>query len=443
MVAMVVLIYLGAHVAVALASISFVSVWLIRGDAVVAADLLGLAAEDAISNYVFGVIPLFVLMGLLVERGNLGKDAFDVAQQMFARVRGGLGMATVGANTVFAAVTGVSIASAAVFTRVAVPQMVSRGYDPRFAVGIVAGSSVLGMLIPPSLLMIIYGILAEVSIGDMFIAGIGPGLLLAAIYCVGIYVAVRIRPALGGLATPGSPSDTADVIGGGVPVADRMNPTGMLLKIAPVGLLIMMIFGGIYGGIFTPTEAGAAGALGALVIAWVRGRLDRANLWKLLLDAGYVTASICILFIAATMYSRMLTLSGFPGMLGVWLSSASLGLMTIIAIYVAIIVALGTILDSNSILLIMVPLFVGPMTAMQVDLIWFGIITIIAVEIGLLTPPFGISVFVVKATLRGIVDLTLNDVFKGAMPFAVLMMFTLVLIVLFPWIAVGLLGRGL
>ena len=194
LVLMLALIYAGMHVAITLGLLSFVGVWLIRGDVEVAANLLAQAVSDSIASHVFGVVPLFVLTGFLVAYADVGKDAFDVANQAFRRIRGGLGVATVAANAVFAAITGISIASAAVFTRVAVPQMLRFGYQPRFAVGVVAGSSVLGMLIPPSLLMILYGFLSNQSVGDLFTAGIVPGLVLALAYSVLILVLARWWP---------------------------------------------------------------------------------------------------------------------------------------------------------------------------------------------------------------------------------------------------------
>ncbi|MGP1685367.1 MAG: TRAP transporter large permease subunit, partial [Giesbergeria sp.] len=188
LVLMLALIWAGMHVAVVLAVVSFIGVWLIRGDPGIAANLLAQASSDAIASHIFGVVPLFVLTGFLVAHADIGKDAFEVANQLLRRLRGGLGIATVASNAVFAAITGVSIASAAVFTRVAVPEMLRFGYNPKFAVGVVAGSSVLGMLIPPSLLMILYGFLANQSVGDLFTAGIVPGLVLALAYALGIVV---------------------------------------------------------------------------------------------------------------------------------------------------------------------------------------------------------------------------------------------------------------
>ena len=193
------LIYAGMHVAIALTLLSFLGVWFIRGKWIVASKLLALAAADSISSYIFGVVPLFVLMGMFISVSGIGKDTFDVANRIFGRLKGGLGIATVAANAVFAAVTGISIASAAVFTKVAVPEMIRLGYKPRFAVGVVTGSSVLGMLIPPSLLLILFGILTETSIGDLFKAGIMPGIVLSIGFSLAIlFMAYQVPDYVGG-----------------------------------------------------------------------------------------------------------------------------------------------------------------------------------------------------------------------------------------------------
>ena len=192
---MLVAIVVGMHIGVALIVTSFLSVWLLKSPEI-AARFVGAAANDAIRDYLFGVVPLFVLMGMFVSVSGVGRDTFDVFQWLLRRLRGGLGLATVGANAVFAAITGISIASASVFTKVAVPEMIRHGYTPRFSVGVVAGSSVLGMLIPPSLLMILYGFLANQSVGDLFTAGIVPGLLLAAAFAIGIVLAAYFKPSM-------------------------------------------------------------------------------------------------------------------------------------------------------------------------------------------------------------------------------------------------------
>lgn len=426
---MLVLIYAGMHVGIALSLLSFVGVWMIRGDAAVAANLLALAASDAISDYVFGVVPLFVLMGLLVAVADIGKDSFEVANQIFRRVRGGLGIATVAANAVFAAITGISIASAAVFTKVAVPEMLRHGYSPRFAVGVVAGSSVLGMLIPPSLLLILYGVLTEKSVGDLFVAGIIPGIVLAIAYSVGILLMGRFTPGfVGGRIV----SDTEQA-------APLMSVADMAVRMLPVAALVVLVLGGLYAGLFTPTEAGAVGAAGALVLAIIKRKLKGAALWQVLVETGRITASICFLIIAAQLYSRMLAVSGVTELLRALTVSTGLGFPGLLTIFVLVVLLLGTILDSSSIMLITIPLVLPALVSFNVDLIWFGIVTLLAVEIGLLTPPFGIAVFVIKATLGNSSPITLNDIFAGALPFAAIMLGVLLLVIAFPWLATALL----
>ena len=421
-----VLIYTGLHVAIALAAVSFIGIWVLRGDASQAAKVMSLATRESISSYLFGVVPLFVMMGLVVARAGLGRDTFEVAGRALRRVTGGLGIATVAANAVFAAITGISIASAAVFTKVAVPEMIRMGYSPRFATGIVAGSSVLGMLLPPSLLLILYGILAEQSVGALFIAGIGPGLLLSLVYCLAIWLMVRFWRSYTG--TPHEESAAPEAPRGRF---DTLN------KLAPVLLLIVLVLGGIYGGFFTPTEAGAVGAFGAVVIAGVKRRLGLRTLWDITLETGHVTASICFLIIAATMYSRMLALSGLPAFLTEWVVAQNLGIYGFLACFVLLLILLGTILDSSSILLITIPLALPIATSLQIDLIWFGLITIIAVEIGLLTPPMGLSVFVIKSSLDDD-RIPIGDIFAGTVPFALMMLAVLILCVVFPVIVTGL-----
>jgi len=420
------LVLLGMHVPIALIACSFLGVWAIKGSPLLASKMLGLAANDAISSYFFGVVPLFVLMGFLVSESGMGRDAFDVANAMFRKIKGGLGIGTIAANTIFAAITGISIASAAVFTKIAVPELRRHGYAPRFSVGVVAGSSVLGMLIPPSLLLILYGLLTEQSIGDLFVAGIGPGLLLAVLFGVATILMAQFAPSMVG--TNLGMSD------------DELTRRQLLAKGIPITGLIGIVLGGIYAGFFTPVEAGAIGTVGALLIGLAKGTLSARGLWRVLVDTGLVTAAVCFLIIAAQMYSRMLSFSGLPGSFGEMVATAELGLYGLILIYVLIVILFGMILDSSSIMLILVPLMLPVVVPMGVDLVWFGIITVIAVEIGLLTPPFGISVYVIKSTLEDS-DIKLSDIFIGAAPFALMMLVCLAAVVFFPAIATGLLGR--
>ncbi len=416
----------GLYVPIALILCSFIGVWAIKGTPLLAAKMLGLAANDAISSYFFGVVPVFVLMGFLVSESGMGRDAFDVANSMFKRIKGGLGIGTIVANTIFAAITGISIASAAVFTKIAVPELRRHGYTKRFSVGVVAGSSVLGMLIPPSLLMILYGLLAEQSIGDLFIAGLGPGLLLAVLFGLGTVLMAYFAP---GFIGKNLSADT-----------ESMSNREVLSKGLPIALLIGLVLGGLYMGLFTPVEAGAVGVAGALIIGVAKRRLSWAALWRVLVETGLITASISFLIIAAQMYSRMLAFSGVPAQFGAMVAGASLGLISILLLYALVVILFGMILDSGSIMLILVPLMLPVMTGLNVDLVWFGVITVIAVEIGLLTPPFGISVYVIKSSLND-PDISLKDIFIGAAPFALMMLICLGLVIAFPAISTGLVGR--
>ena len=424
--AMVLMIYLGFWVPFSLMLSSYVGVWMIKGSPLLAGKLLALAASETISSYFFGVVPLFVLMGYIVSVTGMGRDAFDVANHMFRRVRGGLGIGTVGANAIFAAITGISIASAAVFTKIAVSEMMRHGYSSRFSVGVVAGSSVLGMLIPPSLLLILYGLLTEQSVGDLFIAGVIPGILLALIFGLGIYLMAVFRPKMLGPDLAATANETPP-----------LSLSQLVSKGLPIATLIGLVLGGIYGGFFTPIEAGAVGCAGAIVIGLARRTLGLRDFWDVLSDTGLVTASISFLIIAAQMYSRMLALSGVPAEFGNFIATADIGYWGVILAYVLLVILMGTVLDSSSIMLILVPLMLPVLVTMQVDLIWFGIVTIIAVEVGLLTPPFGISVFVIKSALDD-PTITLTDIFIGAAPFALMMLIVLGLVLVFPVLATAL-----
>jgi tripartite ATP-independent transporter DctM subunit len=421
-IAILVLIYAGMYVPIALGLVSFVAVWFLRGSLEAPTYLVTLAASNSLEDYVFGVIPLFVVMGLVVSHAGMGRDIYQVANQLLRKIRGGLGVATVAANAAFAAITGVSIASASVFTRVAVPEMMRFGYTPRFAVGVVAGSSVLGMLIPPSVMLIIYAIITEQSVAALFKAGIVPGILLALAYVIAIVVmATFFKTYVGGQSKEDIEAAALETFTG----------VQLLGKIAPLVILILLVLGGIYGGVFTPTEAGAVGALGAVIVALLKKALDRKAFWNILVEAGHIVASILMLIVAATMYSRMLGISGLPNELGEWIAGANLGLYGILTIYVIVLIILGTILDTTSIILIMVPLFLPVVAPYGVDLVWFGIVTIVGAEIGLLTPPLGISCYVIKSTLHDD-RISLYDVFAGAFPFAVMMLLVLILLIAFP-----------
>jgi len=415
------LIYIGMPIGIGMLAVSFVGVAAIRNDTV-AMRMIGAVANDSLREYLFAVVPLFVLMGLLVTVSGVGRDTFEVFERLLKRVTAGLGVATVFANAVFASITGISIASATVFSRVAVPEMTRHGYTKKFATGVVAGSSVLGMMIPPSLLMIVYAVLAEESVGRMFLAGVGPGILLAVAFTITILLLAKLRPSFVFEEQVG----TEDI--------EDLSARDIAVKAVPILILMMLVLGGLYGGFFNPTEAGAVGALGALVIAVLRKSLTGRKFWDLLVETGQITVSVLFLILAASFFSRMLALSGVPRELAEFFLSGPIGPYGFLFLYLALIIALGMLIDSISIMLILLPIALPVAGAAGFDLIWFGVLTVVAVEIGLLTPPFGLSVYTIKSAMDD-PDLKVGEIFRGAFPFVVAMMVSLVLIVFFPSIA--------
>ncbi|WP_293440607.1 TRAP transporter large permease [Planktotalea sp.] len=423
--AIVILVYLGLYIPIALGLVSFVSVWIMSGKSILAFNFLKVAVGDGVTEYNFATIPLFTLMGLLVSKARLGRDIYDVMNSAFRKVLAGIGMATVGANAIFAAITGSSIASASVFTKISVPEMLRYNYNKRFAVGVVAGSSVLGMIIPPSAMLIIYSFVSEQSVGDMFLAGIIPGLILTVAYIIAIYAMARLWPSY-----IGEEIRTDDM--------PALSKTEMFDKAWPVVALIILVLGGIYTGWLTPVEAGAAGASLALIIALLRRSITWQGFWSTLVETGHITAAILLLITMASFYSRMLGFAGLPNQLDALLQEWDLSFFHIMLIYVLMMLVLGTLLDTASIILIVVPLFITLIEGMGLSLVWFGIITVIGAEIGLLTPPLGISCFVIKSTLND-PNISLKDVFLGSFPFAVIMLAVLIVLIQYPILSTALL----
>ena len=414
------LILFGIHIGVALGLTSVLGLWLITGKLRIAIAVLGTTSYSAVMDYVFAIVPLFVLMGLCANRSGATGDLFSAAQVTLGRVRGGVGIATVAANAVFAAITGVSVASAAVFSRIAIPEMRKLEYNSRFSYGIIAASSLLGMLIPPSILMIVYGVLTEQSIGALFLAGVGPGLLVGSVLALGIWLMVLRWPHLGGR------------IAGAREEVHRSNAR-IFLRPWGVYLLIVTVLGGMYGGFFTPTEAGAIGAAGGVLLVIGRRQFSWASARDILMETARTTASIFLLLMAAQMYGRMLAISGLAAKFSQWAVGLPVDPIVLIVAFILVFLLLGAIIDSISIMLLTIPIVFPVVQSLGYDPIWFGIVTILAVEIGLLTPPFGMSVFAMKAALGD--EARIEDIFIGAMPFLGLLMIALALIVAFPPIA--------
>jgi C4-dicarboxylate transporter, DctM subunit len=408
----------GVHIGIVLLCLGLLGTWAATGDFMISLTLLGTGPFYALFSYEIVVIPLFILMGLFVTISGASEDLYKAFNLAFRKIPGGLAIATVASNAIFAAITGVSIASAAVFSKIALPEMRKLGYDHRFTLGTIAGSSVLGFLIPPSVLLIVYGIFARESIGKLFMAGVIPGLLLSVVYSLGIIAMVKFRPALAG----GKVIEHEKISGVEI-ISSLLNTWGAMG-------LVVLVLGGIYGGFLTPTEAGAIGAIGAFILATIKKNISKQSLTYALHEAGLITASFFLLFIGAQMYSRMLAVTGLVSMITDAMVALPLSPLIILILIFIVYIILGAFIDSISIMILTLPIMIPVVQAFGFDLIWFGIVSTIAVEMGLLTPPFGMVIFVMKSTIGK--EVAIEDIFMGIVPFLLMMILTLAILVAFP-----------
>ena len=421
-----VLILLGFHIGIVLGLISGLGVYLIIGNAEAALSIISSSAYDAVRNQIFAVIPLFVLMGDIVAKSGAATNLYRLCDRGLSRLPGRLSVATVAGNAVFAAVTGVSVASAATFSRIAYPEMRKYGYDRRFALGSVAGSACLGMLIPPSILLIVWAILTELSVGALFVAGVVPGLVLTFVFAAYNVIKASRNPVL----APRIEVDPANTTSPQQLRSERLGGLGILA-------LIMLVIGGIWGGLFTPSEAAGVGVIGALALGLAKGMRGK-ELMQAIYDAGKTTAPILFLLITASMYSRLLAFGGIVNIIQDFFNGLGVSAAMLILIIAIIWLLLGMIIDSVSIILLTVPIFAPMIVATGFDPIAFAIFGILVIEAGLLTPPFGLLVYTVKGSVPD-PDVTLGDIFIGSTPYLVMILFVAFLIWLFPALATGLL----
>ena len=433
-VSLVGLVAIGVHIAIALGITSALGIWLVTGADWYAfgtvQTMLAATAYEAIRAYVFAVIPLFMLMGEFIGKSGTVTDVYRGINRLLRKIPGRLAIATVVGNALFSFVTGVSIASAAAFSRIAYPEMKRFGYHRGFALGSIAGSSCLGMLIPPSVLMIVWGILTEQSIGQLFAAGIFPGLLLAFLFIVYIFVFAFLRPAAVGIG-----SGIEETAGKSGSDDEEVSTLQFLVSLAGIILIIVAVLGGIWFGIFTPTEGAGAGALIGLALAIIKGMRFR-EIINSILSVGRTSAPILLLLVTAALYSRTLAMTGLANAIeGVFLGSGMMPWM-IVGVMVLIWFALGMIIDSISIMLLTAAIFAPIAVNLGYDPIAFAIIAIIAIEAGLLTPPFGLLVYTVKAAISSEgEDVPILEIFKSSTPYWIMMLVGMVLIINFPEIA--------
>ncbi len=377
---------------------------------------IGNTATDMVMVYDFSVLPLFVLMGNFVARSGISYDLYEASNRWLGHRRGGLAMATIVACGGFSAVCGSSLATAATMAKVAMPPMRRFGYADSLASGSIAAGGTLGILIPPSIALVFYGIMTETDIGHLFAAGIIPGILGIALYSAAVVVVTRINPELG---PPGEPA----------PWPERFRALrgvwGMLV-------LFVIVMGGIYVGFFTPTEAAGIGATGAFVIALARGKLTTRVTIEILAESGRTTATLMSLLIGSLLFANFINVSRLPNVLADWFVTVDIPPLAVVVICVAIYIVLGCILESISMMLLTVPVFYPVMQTLGLDLVWFGIVVVVVIEISLITPPIGLNVFVLNAMLP---DVKLTEIFRGVMPFVGADLVRITLIVFFPWLS--------
>ena len=422
LVVLLVMILMGIHIGTSLGLIAGLGVYLILGNSEAALSIISSAAYDSVRNQVFAVIPLFVLMGDIVAKSGAATDLYRICDRGLARLPGRLSVATVAGNAVFAAVTGVSVASAATFSRVAYPEMRRFGYDKRYALGAVAGSACLGMLIPPSILLIVWGILTEMSVGALFVAGVVPGLLLAFFFAVYSVVRAIRDPKV-------APTIKLDDTHESTPQERRKEFYGGMGILG----LIALVIGGIWGGLFTPTEASAFGVMGALILGIAKGMRGPALL-QAIYDAGKTTAPIIFLLITASMYSKLLAFGGIVNIIQDFFNDLGFSPFMLVLVIAIIWLLLGMLIDSVSIILLTVPIFVPLVLATGFNPLAFAIFAILVIEAGLLTPPFGLLVYTVKGSVPD-PDVTLKDIFIGSIPYLILILVVAALIWAFPILA--------
>ncbi len=410
------LLVLGAHLGLAMSAVAIFGITMIIGSDG-ALSLAGLSVYESAQSFDLSVIPLFVLMGTFASKSGISSDLFSAFNTWLHKRRGGLAHASIAACAAFGAVCGSSLATAATMGQVAIPEMQRFGYSGKLATGSIAAGGTIGILIPPSVIMLIYGILTETSIGDLFLAGIIPGILLTLFFMITVVIVTKLDP------------NSAPQIN---KTATDISSSSAFSKVWPTLLLFFLVIGGIYSGVFTPTEAAGFGAVGALLIGMLMKRLNWRKIGESLIDTVQTTSMIFLILIGAILFSAFLSLSGTPALLGSWIVGLALTpIMTIMLIVVAYIL-LGAFLDTMAMIILSIPIFFPIVMDMGFDPVWFGVLVVLVVELALITPPMGINVFVIKGISKNV---PLSQVFIGVLPFCIALLAMIFLIIAVPELA--------
>ncbi|MFY9699535.1 MAG: TRAP transporter large permease [Rhodoplanes sp.] len=387
-----------------------------------ALKIVGHTSMRTVTDFNFAIVPLFLLMGSFATTSGMSRELFRAGNAFLGQMRGGLGIATIAACGGFAAICGSSVATAATFSRVAYPEMRAYGYPQSFATGVIAAGGTLGIMIPPSTVFAVYGLITEQDIGKLFIAGVVPGILAMGMYMLTITVIGMARP---GYLPPGKR----------VSWKERGES---LREIWATLLLFAFVIGGIYGGLFTATEAAGMGAAGAFIIGIVRGRLSRKDIRRSLLDTTRVTAAIFTILIGALLFGYFLTITQTPQKVTEFLTNLGIGRYGVLALIMLIYLVLGCLMDALAMIILTVPIIFPVIKELGFDPIWFGVIIVMTVELGLIHPPVGMNIFVIKSVVE---DVKISTIFYGVLPFIVTDILRLILLIAFPIIALWLPSR--
>jgi len=383
-------------------------------------SLLAQMVFDTGFAYEFSVVPLFIAMGNLVSRAKISDKLFDAAGSLVGHYRGGLGMAAAISCGAFSAVSGSSLATAATMSKASMPSMRRFGYHDSLATGVIAAGGTLGILIPPSIVLIIYGIMTEQDISDMFIAGIIPGILCVISYIITVIIVTRLNPELG---PPG-------------PKSSWRERGAALLQVIDIVILFSVVLGGIYFGFLASTEAAGIGAVMAMVLVGLRKRLSWRMLQEVMTETGKTTAMLFTIYIGAVFFTEFVNFSGLTDYLEEIIYAWELSGMMVVILILAICLLLGMVLESMSIILLIVPIAAPILINLDINLIWFGILLVVATEISLITPPVGMNVFVLKSVNP---DVSLSDIYRGVLPFIAADFIRLALLIGLPVLSLGLL----
>ena len=413
---------LGVHVGLSILAVGILGLWYVGGTGFMEATMSRLPFETTY-KYNFVVIPMFVLMGAFASSSGIVRDVYDAAYKWTAGIRGGLYIATSAASAGFAAISGSTVVNAAIFTRIALPEMIRFGYDRGLGAGCIAAAGTFAALIPPSLSFVIYGVLTGESIGVLLIAGVVPGLLTALCYIAVIPIMVRVRPSW-------APTVTK--------AFTFREKASSLNGLWPMILLMGLVLGGIYGGFMPPSAAGAVGAIGALAIGIAKGGLGFRQINESLQQSAVTAGSLFVILIGGFTFSRFLVLSGFIGELNVFLTSSGISEMEFIYLLVAAYFVLGMFIDPISMLAMTIPIVSPLVESYGLNPIWFGVIVVKMIEIAVITPPVGVNLFAVVAASDG--QVSTAQVFRGVLPFVVLEIIILMLLIHFPIISTWLPG---